>query len=60
MPEVVADPLGEVAQTFQNLGVCVVQQCAKIRQQGTFTFLSTIALLLSNTFKRNCSMSGSL
>ncbi|KAF8393323.1 hypothetical protein HHK36_021564 [Tetracentron sinense] len=33
MPEVVADPLGEVAKTFQNLGVCVVQQCAKIRQQ---------------------------
>ncbi|MBA0690288.1 hypothetical protein Goari_007976, partial [Gossypium aridum] len=35
-PEVVADPQGEVAQTFQNLGVCVVQQCAKIRQQGTY------------------------
>lgn len=34
MPEVAADPLGEVAKTFQNLGVCVVQQCAKIRQQG--------------------------
>ncbi|XP_039164080.1 fe-S cluster assembly factor HCF101, chloroplastic isoform X3 [Eucalyptus grandis] len=33
MPEVVADPLGEVAKTFQDLGVCVVQQCAKIRQQ---------------------------
>ncbi|XP_054780236.1 fe-S cluster assembly factor HCF101, chloroplastic isoform X2 [Prosopis cineraria] len=33
MPEVVADPLGEVSKTFQNLGVCVVQQCAKIRQQ---------------------------
>ncbi|XP_039117297.1 fe-S cluster assembly factor HCF101, chloroplastic [Dioscorea cayenensis subsp. rotundata] len=33
MPEVVADPLSEVAKTFQNLGVCVVQQCAKIRQQ---------------------------
>ncbi|GFS40988.1 ATP binding protein [Actinidia rufa] len=33
MPEVVADPLGEVANTFQDLGVCVVQQCAKIRQQ---------------------------
>ncbi|MQL89512.1 hypothetical protein Taro_022072 [Colocasia esculenta] len=33
IPEVVADPLGEVSQTFQNLGVCVVQQCAKIRQQ---------------------------
>jgi hypothetical protein len=33
-PEVVADPQGEVAKTFENLGVCVVQQCAKIRQQG--------------------------
>ncbi|XP_074280991.1 fe-S cluster assembly factor HCF101, chloroplastic [Silene latifolia] len=32
-PEVVADPLGDVAKTFQELGVCVVQQCAKIRQQ---------------------------
>lgn len=38
MPEVVADPQGEVSKTFQNLGVCVVQQCAKIRQQGTCTF----------------------
>ncbi|RWW63794.1 hypothetical protein BHE74_00029000 [Ensete ventricosum] len=33
-PEVVADPQGEVAKKFQDLGVCVVQQCAKIRQQG--------------------------
>ncbi|KAJ6957752.1 fe-S cluster assembly factor HCF101 [Populus alba x Populus x berolinensis] len=33
MPEVAADPQGEVAKIFQNLGVCVVQQCAKIRQQ---------------------------
>ncbi|KAK3439273.1 hypothetical protein EUGRSUZ_C04130 [Eucalyptus grandis] len=33
MPEVVADPLGEVAKTFQDLRVCVVQPCAKIRQQ---------------------------
>nr|XP_043631815.1 fe-S cluster assembly factor HCF101, chloroplastic isoform X1 [Erigeron canadensis]XP_043631816.1 fe-S cluster assembly factor HCF101, chloroplastic isoform X1 [Erigeron canadensis] len=33
MPEVVADPQGEVSEIFQNLGVCVVQQCAKIRQQ---------------------------
>ena len=38
MPEVVADPLGEVANTFQDLGVCVVQQCAKIRQQGMLIF----------------------
>ncbi|KAG2718554.1 hypothetical protein I3843_03G217500 [Carya illinoinensis] len=33
MPEVVANPQGEVAKTFQSLGICVVQQCAKIRQQ---------------------------
>ncbi|ONM19004.1 Fe-S cluster assembly factor HCF101 chloroplastic [Zea mays] len=33
IPEVVADPQGDVANTFQNLGACVVQQCAKIRQQ---------------------------
>ncbi|KAM1508472.1 hypothetical protein ACFX10_017775 [Malus domestica] len=32
-PEVVADPLGEVSKIFQDLGICVVQQCAKIRQQ---------------------------
>lgn len=39
MPEVVADPQGEVAMTFQNLGVCIVQQCAKIRQQGILSLL---------------------
>ncbi|XP_048564462.1 fe-S cluster assembly factor HCF101, chloroplastic isoform X1 [Triticum urartu] len=33
IPEVVSDPQGDVAKIFQNLGVCVVQQCAKIRQQ---------------------------
>lgn len=33
VPEVVDDPQGEVAKIFQNLGVCVVQQCAKIRKQ---------------------------
>uniref|UniRef100_A0A6N2N893 MIP18 family-like domain-containing protein n=2 Tax=Salix viminalis TaxID=40686 RepID=A0A6N2N893_SALVM len=33
MPEVAADPQGEVAKIFQDLGICVVQQCAKIRQQ---------------------------
>ncbi|XP_047308403.1 fe-S cluster assembly factor HCF101, chloroplastic [Impatiens glandulifera] len=33
IPDVVADPLSEVAKIFQDLGVCVVQQCAKIRQQ---------------------------
>lgn len=38
MPEVVADPQGEVARTFQDLGVCLVQQCAKIRQQGNYIF----------------------
>lgn len=37
IPEVVADPQGDVAKTFENLGVCVVQQCAKIRQQGKLT-----------------------
>jgi hypothetical protein len=37
MPEVAADPQGEVAKTFQNLGISVVQQCAKIRQQGTLS-----------------------
>lgn len=39
MPEVVADPQGEASRTFQELGVCVVQQCAKIRQQGTLYYL---------------------
>ncbi|CAN4094360.1 unnamed protein product [Withania somnifera] len=33
VPEVVADPQSEVSRTFQELGVCVVQQCSKIRQQ---------------------------
>ncbi|KAI5680597.1 hypothetical protein M9H77_01824 [Catharanthus roseus] len=33
VPEVVADPQSEVATIFQDLGVCVVQQCAKIRQR---------------------------
>lgn len=33
VPEVVSDPQSEVATIFQDLGVCVVQQCAKIRQQ---------------------------
>ncbi|CAA3014729.1 fe-S cluster assembly factor HCF101, chloroplastic-like isoform X3 [Olea europaea var. sylvestris] len=33
IPDVVADPQGEVARTFQELGICVVQQCAKISQQ---------------------------
>jgi hypothetical protein len=37
MPEVAADPQGEVAKIFQNLGISVVQQCAKIRQQGTLS-----------------------
>ncbi|EFJ30155.1 hypothetical protein SELMODRAFT_91144 [Selaginella moellendorffii] len=32
-PEVVHDPQGDVARSFSELGVCVVQQCAKIRQQ---------------------------
>jgi len=33
-PEVVVDPQGQVAEIFSNIGVCVVQQCAKLRQQG--------------------------
>ncbi|KAL2645017.1 hypothetical protein R1flu_012604 [Riccia fluitans] len=32
-PEVVVDPQGEVAEIFSNIGVSVVQQCAKLRQQ---------------------------
>ncbi|CAL0322206.1 unnamed protein product [Lupinus luteus] len=39
IPEAVADPQGEVSKIFQNLGVCVVQQCAKIRQQDEEFFL---------------------
>ncbi|EPS72302.1 hypothetical protein M569_02451 [Genlisea aurea] len=35
VPDVVADPQGEVAKTFQELGVCMVHQCAKIRQQAS-------------------------
>ncbi|XWS71997.1 hypothetical protein CRYUN_Cryun02cG0002800 [Craigia yunnanensis] len=45
MPEVVADPQSEVAKTFQNLGVCVVQQYAKIRQQGTYIVLFIFLIL---------------
>jgi hypothetical protein len=42
MPEVVADPQGDVSKIFQNLGVCVVQQCAKICQQGIlYSFLES-------------------
>lgn len=32
-PEVVSDPVGDVAKIFSDIGVCVVQQCAKLRQQ---------------------------
>lgn len=46
MPEVVADPLGEVATTFQGLGVCVVQQCAKIRQQGIYLFSIALTVMI--------------
>lgn len=46
VPEVVADPQSEVSKIFQNLGVCVVQQCAKIRQQG-------ILFLLGDVWERN-------
>uniref|UniRef100_A0A6N2N572 MIP18 family-like domain-containing protein n=1 Tax=Salix viminalis TaxID=40686 RepID=A0A6N2N572_SALVM len=41
MPEVAADPQGEVAKIFQDLGICVVQQCAKIRQQAGDSVVST-------------------
>lgn len=41
MPEVVADPQGDVAKIFQDLGVCVVRQCAKIRQQGNLSASDT-------------------
>ncbi|KAL1825499.1 hypothetical protein ACET3Z_012277 [Daucus carota] len=48
IPEVVSDPQGEVADTFQNLGVCVVQQCAKIRQQVStaVTYDATIRAIM--------------
>lgn len=39
IPDVVADPQGEVARTFQELGICVVQQRAKICQQGSLIFV---------------------
>lgn len=32
-PEVVSNPVGDVAKIFSDVGVCVVQQCAKLRQQ---------------------------
>lgn len=41
MPEVVADPQGDVAKIFQDLGVCVVRHCAKIRQQGNLSASDT-------------------
>lgn len=44
VPEVVGDPLGEVARTFQELGVCVVQQCAKIRQSGKCLLLAFMVI----------------
>lgn len=50
IPEVVADPQGEVANTFQNLGVCVVQQCAKIRQQGNRSSNISFVDILQNQF----------
>eukprot|EP00850_Spirogloea_muscicola_P017888 SM000158S02020 [mRNA] locus=s158:161353:162770:+ [translate_table: standard] len=33
-PEVLSNPGGEVAAAFSSIGACVVQQCAKLRQQG--------------------------
>lgn len=55
-PEVVADPQGEVSKIFQNLGVCVVQQCAKIRQQGILFPLGDVCetLLFINVLSHNC------
>lgn len=53
MPEVVADPQGEVSRTFQELGVCVVQQCAKIRQQGTLRLFVCLFFLSKCLFKSN-------
>lgn len=50
VPEVVADPQGEIARTFQDLGVCVVQQCAKIRQQGIFIFFFNDLMVDFNPF----------
>lgn len=39
--------MGDVAKIFSDVGVCVVQQCAKLRQQGThiasFTMSSATA-----------------
>lgn len=32
-PEVVNEPQGDIAKIFSDIGVCVVQQCAKLRQQ---------------------------
>ncbi|CAI6012553.1 unnamed protein product [Closterium sp. NIES-65] len=43
-PEVVEDPLGEVARTFTDVGACVVQQCAKLRQQVATAVLYDEAL----------------
>lgn len=51
MPEVVANPQGEVAKTFQNLGICVVQQCAKIRQQGTLSVLEILEKSIPRTVR---------
>jgi hypothetical protein len=49
-PEVVVDPQGPVANIFSDIGVCVVQQCAKLRQQGKeklllFFYLAWMSIL---------------
>eukprot|EP00850_Spirogloea_muscicola_P021917 SM000268S09733 [mRNA] locus=s268:108051:111110:+ [translate_table: standard] len=36
-PEVLSNPGGEVAAAFSSIGACVVQQCAKLRQQVATT-----------------------
>lgn len=46
VPEVVADPLVEGSKTYKELGICVVQKCAKFCRQAIldlqylFNFLS--------------------
>uniref|UniRef100_A0A0D6QUE9 Fe-S cluster assembly factor HCF101, chloroplastic n=1 Tax=Araucaria cunninghamii TaxID=56994 RepID=A0A0D6QUE9_ARACU len=46
-PEVVSEPQGDVAKIFSDLGVCVVQQCAKLRQQVStaITYDKTIRVI---------------
>lgn len=43
-PQVIAEPAGEVARAFSELGATVVQQTAKLRQQGMLAFHCVIRL----------------